>query len=62
MCFKASLYDWTAPFSERNVAKKFCVRSEGFGKKDVGQATDLLLCACFKSVSNLSRETEGLKK
>ena len=60
--FKASLYDWTEPFSERNVAKKFCVRSEGFGKKHVGQATDLLLCACFKCVSNLSRETEGLKK
>ena len=32
------------------------------GKKRVGQTTDLLLSACFQSVSDLKRENEGLKK
>ena len=55
---------WTAPFSARNAAKKtetFQIWSS-LGKKRVGQTTDLLLSACFQSVSNLKRENEGLKK
>ena len=35
---------------------------EQFCKKRVGQTTDLLLSACFQSVSDLKRENEGLKK